>query len=330
MCRRFDSALGHHFKFSKTMIFLPTPHNIQKAASLLKKEDVVAFPTETVYGLGGLCRSHRAISKIFQTKSRPSHNPLIVHVDSLSQAKEIGSFDKLSEKIVSLFWPGPLTIVVPTNPAANLSPLATSGLTTVAIRFSDHPILMSLLRLIGEPLVAPSANLSGHLSPTSANHVEKNFPDLFILDGGETSKGVESTIVCTKEGRVSILRSGAITKEQIESQSHLPVSWAEQQQEISSPGQLLHHYAPSLPLRVGVEKPREGEAFLGFGPTKHPTTFNLSHKGSLEEAAHNLFSFLYLVDNPSLYKGISVSPIPFYGLGVTINDRLKRASLSRS
>lgn len=310
------------------MIVLPTPDNLQKAAFLLQNQEIVAFPTETVYGLGGLASSDTAVLKIYETKGRPTYNPLIVHVESLSQAKKIGVFDGLTEKIVSIFWPGPLTVVVPLHPDAVLSPLATAGLKTVALRFSNHPLLSSLLRLAGEPLVAPSANPSGFLTSTSANHVQKSFPGVLILEGGETAGGVESTIIQIEDGILSILRAGAISREEIENKASMPIVFREKPTQISSPGQTLHHYAPSLPLRMNVVKPTEGEALLGFGKLPVSPTLNLSPSGSLEEAAHHLFSFLHILDNPALYSGISVSPIPNIGVGVAINDRLTRASFS--
>ena len=310
------------------MIVLPTPDNLQKAALLLKNKGVVAFSTETVYGLGGLASSDMAVLKIYETKGRPTNNPLIVHVDSLSQAKKIGVFDVLTEKMVSIFWPGPLTVVVPLHPDAPLSSLATAGLKTVAIRFSNHPLLLSLLRLVGEPLVAPSANPSGFLTSTSADHVHKSFPSVFILNGGETQGGVESTIIQAEESIVSILRAGAISREELENKAFMPTVFREQPNKISSPGQTLHHYAPSLPLRMNAVEPTEGEAFLGFGKTFLSPTLNLSPSGSLEEAAHHLFSFLHILDNPVLYSGIAVSSIPNIGVGVAINDRLTRASFS--
>lgn len=312
------------------MIVLPTPENLQIAAHLLKKEEVVVFPTETVYGLGGLARSDKAVTKIYETKGRPSYNPLIVHVDSLSQAKKIGVFDALTEKIVSFFWPGPLTVVVPLHPEANLSSLATAGLTTVAIRFSAHPLLLSLLRLLKEPLVAPSANPSGFLTSTTASHVHQAFPSVYILDGGPTPKGLESTILSVDEGIVKLLRPGIISQEEIENKTNLSVYFVQPTEKISSPGQTLSHYAPSLPLRLNVEEPHKKEAFLGFGKTNPAPTLNLSPSGSLEEAAHNLFSFLHALDNPALYSGIAVAPIPQQGVGFAINDRLQRASFSSS
>jgi L-threonylcarbamoyladenylate synthase len=311
------------------MILLPSPETLRKAADVLLKEGLVAFPTETVYGLGGLARSDNAVKKIFQTKGRPSYNPLIVHVSSFSQAKEIALFSPLLEKTVSLFWPGPLTVVAPLKEGAAISSLATSGLKTVALRFSSHPLLTNLLSLIKEPLVAPSANASGFLSSTTAQHVQKSLPDIPVLDGGETGEGVESTIICIEGERLSLLRPGALSIEEVEKKTGASVLVNTEQKSILSPGQTKHHYAPSLPLHINRVSPEEGEAFLGFGKTETPTTLNLSPEGSLKEAAHNLFSFLHTLDNPALYKGISVAPIPNTGVGVAINDRLHRASFSK-
>jgi len=308
---------------------LPSPENLQKAAEALLKEELIAFPTETVYGLGGLARSDNAVKKIFKTKSRPSYNPLIVHVSSLGQAKEIAFFSPLLEKTVSLFWPGALTVIAPLKEGAKISSLATAGLKTVAIRFSNHPLLTSLLNLVKEPLVAPSANASGFLSSTTAHHVQKSLPGILIFDGGETREGVESTIICIEGERLSLLRPGALSVEEIEKKTRSSVLVNTEQKSISSPGQTKHHYAPSLPLHINRSFPEEGEAFLGFGKTEAPTTLNLSPQGSLKEAAHNLFSFLHKLDSPTLYKGISVAPIPNTGVGVAINDRLRRAAISK-
>lgn len=308
------------------MIFPPAPKNIEKAAILLKNDGVVAFPTETVYGLGGLARSDKAIRKIYQTKGRPSYNPLIVHVDSLDQALSLGTFDRITLRVIEKFWPGPLTVVVPLKQPSLISVGATAGLDTVAIRLSNHPVLLSLLNLVGEPIVAPSANASGFLSPTKAQHVEKCFPSMFILEGGETEKGLESTVIRSYEDRVVILRPGTITKEHIETSLGIPVSVVTETPVIESPGQTLQHYSPTLPVRINVLSPLEGEAFLGFGQTKHKPVLNLSPEGCVVEAAHNLFSFLHMLDDPQEYRAIAVSPIPHTGVGVAINDRLRRAS----
>ena len=326
MCRRFDSAPGHHFIVP--MITLPTPESLQNAANTLKKEGIVAFPTETVYGLGGLAGSDRAVAKIYETKGRPSFNPLIVHVDSFVQAKKVGVFDKTTQNLVSLFWPGPLTVVVPIHPEAHLSSLATAGLNTVAIRFSSHPILLSLLRLVGEPLVAPSANPSGLLTSTTAAHVQRAFPFLSVIDGGQTSRGLESTILSVDGATIKVLRPGAISQEEIETRLQATLVVVQNGEKISSPGQTLSHYAPSLPLRLNASNQSESEAFLGFGKTNTTPHLNLSPCGSLEEAAHNLFSFLHTLDNPALYTGIAVAPIPNTGVGTAINDRLNRAAAS--
>lgn len=312
------------------MIFLPTPENLKKAATLLHQEDIISFPTETVYGLGGVARSDKAVLKIYQTKGRPSYNPLIVHVGSLEQATTLGVFNDATQKLVSFFWPGPLTVVVPLKKTSRLSSFVTAGLDMVALRFSNHPILLELLQLVGEPLVAPSANPSGFLTSTTADHVHKAFPSLFILDGGACDQGVESTIVQATEEKIFILRHGAISQEEIKKRTGLPVSTNDAPQQILAPGQTLHHYAPTLPLRMNVLTPQEKEAFLGFGKTTIPSTLNLSLSGSLEEAAHNLFSFLHLLDNPSRYTGIAVAPIPNAGIGAALNDRLRRAALLAS
>lgn len=308
------------------MIFLPTSENLKKAATLLQEENIISFPTETVYGLGGLARSDIAVLKIYHTKGRPSYNPLIVHVSSLNQAKTIGVFNGATEKLVSLFWPGPLTVVVPLQNPPKVSSFVTAGLDTVAIRFSSHPILLELLNLVGEPLVAPSANPSGFLTSTTAQHVHKAFPSLFVLEGGACTQGVESTIVQVTDEKIYILRPGAVSREEIEAKMGRRVETIENSQKVSAPGQTLHHYAPTLPLRMNVLCPQEKEAFLGFGKMSISPTLNLSPEGSLEEAAHKLFSFLHQLDNPSHYTGIAVAPLPNTGIGVALNDRLTRAA----
>ena len=304
----------------------PTPENIAVAARLLKDHNLVIFPSETVYGLGALASSDLAVKKIYLEKKRPSYNPLIVHVSSLAQAESLGVFSDDIKKVVNVFWPGPLTVVVPLREDAQISPIATAGLKTVALRFSKHKILLSLLDAVGEPLVAPSANPSGSLSSTCAEHIRKYFPHLPLVDGGQAEAGLESTVVTERNGVVHILRPGAISLEDIEQKTALPTVFAPKESSISSPGQLDRHYAPKLRLRMNAYEPLKGEAYLGFGKTKINCALNLSPLGSLEEAAANLFKYLHILDNPVRYTGIAVSPIPDEGLGVSINDRLQRAS----
>lgn len=303
--------------------------DIAKAAKILKKEGLVVFPTETVYGIGGLASSDRAVSAIYKAKGRPAYNPLIVHVDSMEQAESIATLPQKIKDLTNIFWPGPLTVVVPLKKGANIAPLACAGLKTVALRFSNHPILLALLKEVGAPLVGPSANLSGKLTSTTAAHVQKNFPDLLVLDGGATEKGVESTVVTYDKGILHILRPGAISVDEIEENTAIPILLSKETKKIVSPGQTDRHYAPNLRLRMNAWAPQKDEAFLAFGRNEHPdTTINLSTSGSLEEAAKNLFQFLHVLDNPFRYSGIAVAPIPEEGLGVTINDRLRRACKS--
>lgn len=307
----------------------PSPENIYDAAQRLKREELVVFPTETVYGLGGIASSDAAVKAIYAAKGRPAYNPLIVHVQSQEEAAALGAFPEEIKQATEAFWPGPLTVVVPLKNGAPLSPLATAGLKTVALRFSKNPVLLELLRQTGGPLVAPSANRSGSLTATSAAHAQKYFPNLMVLDGGETEIGLESTVITHQKGLLHILRPGAISKEALEEKVDIPVVFSSKEKKVTSPGQTDRHYAPSIRMRMDAREPLKGEAFLGFG--KHApehTTLNLSPSGALEEAAKNLFSFLHTLDNPHRYSGIAVAPIPNTGLGASINDRLRRACQS--
>ncbi len=288
----------------------------------------MAFPTETVYGLGGNARSDRSVARIFSTKNRPSFNPLIVHTLNAVAAQEFGFFNETARRLADRFWPGPLTLVVPRKKEANLSLLALSGLDTVALRVPSHLVARALLRAFKNPIVAPSANRSGHLSPTEAHHVETSLGEKapLVLGGGPTDKGLESTIIqITEEGPV-LLRHGAISREEIEDFLGTPLKAQDVLDAINAPGQLKSHYSPHLPLRLNVLNPLPGEAFLAFGPTVHNATLNLSETSDLIEAAAHLFSFLHRVDHAHLFTGIAIAPIPMTGLGFAINDRLERAA----
>ncbi len=296
-----------------------------QAAKILQKGGLVGIPTETVYGLGGDATDSYAVAKIYDVKGRPSFNPLISHVSDLNAAILQGDFNTTALSLAENFWPGSLTIVVPFKPNGTVCELARAGLNTIAIRVPENQFTLSLLREFGRPIVAPSANISGRLSPTCADHVLKDLGDRIelIIDDGPCSKGIESTVVdCTQE-KARLLRLGAIPYEEIE--SHLGnIELANFEVRVpSSPGQLLKHYAPSATLRLNVLNSKPNEALLGFGETKN-ATLNLSPTGNLTEAASNLFAMLRNLDET--FDSIAVVPIPYEGLGSAINDRLQRAT----
>lgn len=317
------------------MIEHPSQATYEKACAILRTDGLVAFPTETVYGLGANALSDHAVAHLYATKNRPTFNPLIVHVRSLEEAERYGSFNGTAHLLASAFWPGPLTLVVPLLEKSPFSKLVLAGLTTVAIRVPRHPIALHLLQAFGYPVVAPSANRSGHLSPTQAHHVAQSLGSSvpLIVDGGPTICGIESTIIDVTTITPTILRPGALDISRMEtclgySLTTDTFSSSITAPLITAPGQMESHYAPHLPLRMNVTIPQPTEAFLGFGPT--PLSHkNLSPQGDFEEAAANLFSFLYDMDQPDRYRGIAVAPIPMDGLGTAINDRLKRASAPR-
>lgn len=304
-------------------------HDIQKIISLLKKEEIAAIPTETVYGLAGIATSYKAVSKIYKLKNRPAFNPLIVHVSNVEQ---IHTFAELSlEQITCLeyFWnhEQPLTIVLRLKNNHQITPLVTAGLSTIAVRKPHHPLAIEIIKQTG-PLAAPSANTSNKLSPTKAEHVESSFGENapLILDGGECLIGLESTILHLVDIKKPILlRAGGVSLEKLEAFFKQTIS-LHTEKKIQAPGQLKHHYSPGCPLKMNTTTIEDGEVLLGFGENAPPyTTLNLSQKGHLDEAAHNLFHALYQL---SLLKpkAIAVMPIPKTGIGLAINDRLERAA----
>jgi L-threonylcarbamoyladenylate synthase len=295
---------------------------IAQAARLLAQGKLVAFPTETVYGLGADATNGEAVAAIFAAKGRPRFNPLIVHVTGVEAARRQGTFNPLAEKLAAAFWPGPLTLVLPRRADATVSLLVSAGLDSVALRVPSHPLAQTLLEAVDRPLAAPSANESGRITSTSATHVAQELGgrlDL-ILDGGATPLGLESTVIGFDGGEAVLLRPGAIAREQIEAVTG-PLKAAGST--IQSPGQLESHYAPAAKLRLNATSIEPGEALLGFGTVEN-TWLNLSRAGDLKEAAANLFSMLRDMDDQ--VGAIAVSPIPETGLGEAINDRLKRAA----
>ena len=301
------------------------PSDLPSLAALLRAGELVAFPTETVYGLGADATNSDAVLKIYETKGRPRFNPLIVHVADLAMAEALVRFSPMARKLAQ-FWPGPLTLVLPKRPEAGLSDLVTAGLDTVGIRIPAHPLALELIRAAGRPLAAPSANRSGKLSPTTAAQVERSFGGAVpVLEGGASQAGVESTILAVEGDVVTQLRAGALPRDEIEAAIGQPVVVAKHDAAIAAPGMLASHYAPNATLRLDAERAEAGETWLGFGPG--PIGANLSPSGDLREAARNLFSMLHQLDEGA--TRIAVAPIPRRGLGEAINDRLKRAAAPR-
>ncbi|MBV8131548.1 MAG: threonylcarbamoyl-AMP synthase [Alphaproteobacteria bacterium] len=310
------------------MIAPATPRAISRAAARLRAGHLVAFPTETVYGLGGDASNERAVAEIFAVKGRPRFNPLIVHVPGLAEAEALAIFDERARKVVARFWPGPLTLVLQRRGDSGLSLLASAGLDTVAIRAPAHEVAQALLRETGRPIAAPSANRSGRVSPTEAAHVFEELGDhvSLILDGGRTAVGLESTVLDLSGETPALLRPGGVTLEQLT--ELLGCVGASAAGPVKSPGMLASHYAPSLPLRLDAVEARSGEALLAFG-AEAPSGFAevewLSRTADLGEAAANLFAMLRRLDRAP-FTGIAVMPIPEHDLGQAINDRLRRAA----
>lgn len=313
----------------QTKLLPPTPDGLATAARILAAGGLVAMPTETVYGLAGDARSDLAVAAIFNAKDRPHFNPLIVHVADMATARQVAQFDAVAERVAAAFWPGPLTLVLPLNPAAGLSALVTAGLTTVAIRMPAHPVALGLLRAFGGPLAAPSANLSGRVSPTTAAHVLAGLDGRIdaILDGGPCAVGVESTIL-SLGALPLLLRPGGIAVEAISAMLG-PVSSGGNADRPNAPGQLASHYAPAARVRLGVTKPQRGDVWVGFGPCPG-AELSLSPQGDLVAAAAALFATLRAADNLAGKDGsIAFAPVPEQGLGRAINDRLRRAAAPR-
>lgn len=308
-----------------------SPDAIRAAAARLQAGGLVAFPTETVYGLGADATNAQAVAAIFAAKGRPRFNPLIMHVADLVLASAHGRLTPLARALAEAFWPGPLTLVLERTATSNVCDLATAGLPTIALRVPAHPLAQDLLRAAGVPIAAPSANRSGHVSPTRAEHVEADLgaQDIMILGGGATTVGLESTVVDASGERPIILRLGGIARENLETVLRMSVAVATGAGNLpASPGMLARHYAPHTTLRLEAEQPEPGEAWLGFGPdaaAHSGPTVNLSPHGDLTEAATRLFAALRALDAAGCSR-IAVAPIPEEGLGEAINDRLRRAT----
>lgn len=306
---------------------------IRRAAALIRKGGLVAMPTETVYGLAADATNDRAVARVFEAKGRPRFNPLIVHVADLEMAQALAEFPPLAETLARAFWPGPLTLVLPRRSHASLSLLTSAGLDTVALRAPNHPVAQALIDETGLPLAAPSANISGTVSPTRPEHVRESLGDTvdMIVDAGPCPIGVESTIVKVEGEKAYLLRTGGLARADIERVLGAPLETPPSSGKVEAPGTLESHYAPHAPLRINVDAPSPDEAFLSFGPAPkdHPHTFRLSQSDDLREAAANLFAHLRAADRvcrTARLKGIAVAPIPAEGLGEAINDRLRRAA----
>lgn len=312
-----------------TAVLAATPDAIAQAGLALAEGKLVAFPTETVYGLGGDATCDRAVAAIFEAKGRPSFNPLIAHVASVEQAASLVEMDDRALTLARHFWPGPLTLVLTRRADCPISLLASAGLDSVAVRMPDHPVALALIRAAGRPLAAPSANRSGRVSPTTAGHVADCLDGrvAIILDGGACRVGVESTVVDLTGPIPALLRPGGLAVEELEAVlGETLLRSTDSPDAPRSPGQLESHYAPKASVRLNAAAPRAGEALLGFGAMTADA--NLSPSGDLEEAAANLFAMLRGLDRPGIV-GIAVAAIPEHGLGLAINDRLRRAAAPR-
>lgn len=310
------------------------PNTTLKAAEFIKRGDLVIFPTETVYGIGADATNEAACQKIFAAKGRPSHNPLIVHVANIEQAKTIAVFNDNAEKLARL-WPGPLTLVLPLQSNHNIAPCVTAGLSTIAIRIPAHEIALDLIKNAQVPIAAPSANLSGNLSATALKQVQEAFgkhKNIYILEHPtECIIGLESTIIDLSTPSPIILRQGYFTEEFLSDYLKIAIQIANENSEIKAPGMLLKHYAPKTPVKLNATFLSDNELGLNFANSQLNSKFslNLSPKGDLTEAAANLYYYLYQLDEyaqKNNYNAIAVAHVPTDNIGAAINDRLKKAS----
>jgi L-threonylcarbamoyladenylate synthase len=302
----------------------PDPAGVSLAAALLRTGSVVAVPTETVYGLAADATNPAAVARIYAAKGRPSFNPLIAHVSGAEMAAEHVEISPLARRLIDAFWPGPLTLVLPRKPESPVAAIVTAGLPTLAVRCPDHPVPQALIKVLGRPLAAPSANASGQISATRAEHVLKTLGGHIplIIDAGRCKGGIESTIVAVDGDRLRLLRPGGIPREALE--AFAPVSLGASG--IEAPGMMESHYAPAKPLRLQAETAEEDEFLIGFGPITGD--ISLSPAGDPVEAAARLFECLHAAD-ASGARFIAVAPVPLEGLGAAINDRLRRAAAPR-
>ncbi len=304
---------------------------IERAGLALRRGDLVIFPTETVYGIGAAANNSTAIAKLYEVKNRPKFNPLIVHCANQEMAFKLVKVTKLAEKLGDTFWPGPMSLVLTCLEDSPISALARAGLDSIALRVPGNPICQRLLEVAGIPVVAPSANFSGELSPTDVNHLKekliKNCAE--VIDAGRCSNGIESTIIDARNEMPVILRPGPITQDDIKTQIKMQCIHLKQLEtgKPISPGQLASHYAPSAMVRLNAIKKRQGEIFLGFNSSN--ADFNLTETGDLVEAAANLFDMLHMADKQNPVS-IAIASIPNIGIGEAINERLARAAAPRN
>ncbi len=303
--------------------------SVARAADALRRGELVGLPTETVYGLAGDATNDRAVAAIFAAKGRPQFNPLIVHVAAVEEARRLVAFDPRAEALAARFWPGPLTMVLPRRPDCGISLLCSAGLDSLAIRLPVHPVARAIIAAAGRPLAAPSANPSGRLSPTHAEHVARSLGGklALVIDGGPATVGVESTVIDLTGPRPVLLRQGGLAEEDLAAAVGA-LDHATPDGPIKSPGMLASHYAPRLPLRLDARTVARDEALLAFGatvPAGAHTVLNLSPAGDLVEAASHLFDYLHRLDESGA-RGIAAMPVPERGLGRAINDRLRRAA----
>jgi L-threonylcarbamoyladenylate synthase len=315
-------------------ILHPDAEAIGRAAAALAAGQLVAFPTETVYGLGADATDDRAVAAIFAAKRRPRFNPVIVHLADAQAAAALVAFNREAERLAAAFWPGPLSLVLPRREGCPVSLLASAGLDSLAVRVPSHPVAHALLAACGRPVAAPSANPAGRLSPTTAAHVAAALGDAvaLILDGGPCPVGLESTVVDLTVTPPALLRPGAVTAEALEAEIGPLAAAVTDADAPKSPGLLLRHYAPARPVRLDARDVRADEALLAFGPDAPAgaaETCNLSPRGDLTEAAANLFAMLHRLDRPE-HRAIAVMPVPERGLGRAINDRLRRAAAAHA
>jgi len=314
-------------------IVAATDEAIARAAEALARGEIVAFPTETVYGLGANALDAAAVAKVFAAKARPRFNPLIVHVPGEVEAESYALVNDTARKLMRAFWPGPLSLVLPRRAGCAIADLVSAGLDTVALRAPSNPIARALLQAAKLPIAAPSANRSQRVSPTTAAHVAAELGDLpaMILDGGPCALGLESTVLGVAGDTATLLRPGALPREEIEKVLGHSLATPKSGAELVSPGQMEVHYAPDTPLRLDATSPHKGEALLAFGPDapEFSPMINLSPRGDLGEAAANFFAALRELDALGA-RAIAVMPVPDRGLGEAINDRLRRAAASRT
>lgn len=319
-----------------TEILIYSTETIEFLAKELQNGELVAIPTETVYGLAGNAYDNEVVKKIYLAKNRPSQNPLIAHYHDIAQAQQDVLFTEEALNVAAYYWPGPLTLVLSKNFKCKISNIATCGLATAAIRVPNHPYSLELLKRIDFPLVAPSANISGSLSPVNAEQVYKSLKGKikWILDGGKAIQGLESTIINMSSSTAIILRPGIVTAEDIYDTTKIAVEYGAEKTQIAiAPGMNFPHYAPKCPLRLSTNNPKPGEALLAFGPANIPEGFsyvlNLSESADLKEAASNLFAHLHTLEDMGV-SSIAVMPIPHTGIGTAINEKLIKAAEAKN